>query len=165
MITTTSSNSIISCSSRSSYSSQKRSDSNDAFYPQSKSSRRLAPPPYPSSFTAALGSTSPMRTEGDSSPAPTSSESRAAASTTSTASHRDTLTCCTCRKSRCLKLYCACFKSQEYCNMECTCYNCCNNPRHEEEREETISMMKAKNPHCFENHVDKRVSEGGWIEE
>ena len=75
------------------------------------------------------------------------------------------MTCCTCRKSRCLKLYCACFKSQEYCNMECTCYNCCNNPRHEEEREETISMMKAKNPHCFENHVDKRVSEGGGVEE
>ena len=144
---------MVSCSSRSSYSSQKRSDSNDAYYPQSKACRRIPHPAYPPSFTAALESKGSIKQEDDDASVarPVASEVR------SLSGQRESPTCCTCRKSHCLKLYCACFKSQEYCNSDCTCYNCYNNARHEEEREDTISMMKAKNPHCFESHVDKKV--------
>ena len=67
------------------------------------------------------------------------------------------LVTCNCKKSRCLKLYCECFKSQEYCSSECNCLNCYNNRKHESEREEAVQRMKARNPHCFENHVDEKV--------
>lgn len=33
---------------------------------------------------------------------------------------------CTCRKSRCLKLYCVCFASGAACGMGCACVDCAN---------------------------------------
>lgn len=66
-------------------------------------------------------------------------------------------TSCNCRRSHCLKLYCECFKNRGYCNSECNCLACFNNPRHEEEREETIQQMLNRDPHCFDSHVDKKV--------
>lgn len=35
-------------------------------------------------------------------------------------------TTCTCRKSRCLKLYCACYSSGVACHAGCACVDCVN---------------------------------------
>ena len=66
-------------------------------------------------------------------------------------------TSCNCRRSRCLKLYCECFKNRGYCSADCNCDNCHNTPRHEKEREDTIQLMLQRDPHCFDNHIDKKV--------
>ena len=36
------------------------------------------------------------------------------------------LVVCNCKKSRCLKLYCDCFRIQRYCNGSCNCNDCAN---------------------------------------
>ncbi len=36
---------------------------------------------------------------------------------------------CSCRKSQCIKLYCACFDAGIDCAPECSCKNCKNNPK------------------------------------
>lgn len=33
---------------------------------------------------------------------------------------------CRCKKSKCLKLYCACFKAGNHCGEECICTDCAN---------------------------------------
>jgi hypothetical protein len=33
---------------------------------------------------------------------------------------------CNCRKSRCLKQYCECFRGREWCNQRCNCIGCLN---------------------------------------
>ncbi|XP_020093119.1 protein tesmin/TSO1-like CXC 7 [Ananas comosus] len=39
---------------------------------------------------------------------------------------------CSCKKSRCLKLYCACFAGGTYCSESCGCQLCFNNPTYGE---------------------------------
>ncbi|XXG45658.1 hypothetical protein AAC387_Pa02g0685 [Persea americana] len=39
---------------------------------------------------------------------------------------------CSCKKSKCLKLYCECFNAGEYCAEPCTCQNCYNRPDYED---------------------------------
>ena len=55
---------------------------------------------------------------------------------------------CTCKNSKCLKLYCVCFAAEEYC-YGCKCDDCKNTPSHEVIRKEAISNLKAKNPRAF----------------
>lgn len=38
---------------------------------------------------------------------------------------------CNCKKSKCIKLYCDCFKSGSYCTKECFCVDCMNHPQYE----------------------------------
>ncbi|MCA6492051.1 MAG: TCR domain-containing protein [Chitinophagaceae bacterium] len=55
---------------------------------------------------------------------------------------------CNCKNSQCIKLYCDCFRNQTFC-QDCNCENCLNktdNPT----RNNTIAMMKQKNPSVFE---------------
>ena len=33
---------------------------------------------------------------------------------------------CLCEKSKCLKMYCACFSKGGYCGEHCQCKTCCN---------------------------------------
>ena len=40
---------------------------------------------------------------------------------------------CNCRNSRCLKLYCECFASGQYC-FACNCQGCYNNPENNDKR-------------------------------
>jgi len=59
-----------------------------------------------------------------------------------------TVSTCTCKNSKCLKLYCVCFATEEYCHG-CKCVDCKNTPSHEVIRKETICNLKAKNPRAF----------------
>ncbi|XP_021259164.1 tesmin isoform X2 [Numida meleagris] len=55
---------------------------------------------------------------------------------------------CSCTKSQCLKLYCECFASGDFCN-NCNCNNCYNNPLHEIERFKAIKVCLDRNPEAF----------------
>ena len=44
---------------------------------------------------------------------------------------------CNCRNSRCLKLYCECFASGQYC-FGCNCQGCHNNPENDDKRKRAI---------------------------
>ncbi|CAM9701193.1 unnamed protein product, partial [Hapterophycus canaliculatus] len=33
---------------------------------------------------------------------------------------------CTCKRCRCLKLYCECFARSRFCGPACLCVQCCN---------------------------------------
>lgn len=37
------------------------------------------------------------------------------------------VTCCSCKSSKCVKMYCECFKTRGYCVQQCRCLNCINN--------------------------------------
>jgi Tesmin/TSO1-like CXC domain, cysteine-rich domain len=57
---------------------------------------------------------------------------------------------CSCKNSRCLKLYCDCFASSEYCNPEsCKCKRCQNNKRYNEERDAARLFCMTKNKNAF----------------
>jgi hypothetical protein len=60
---------------------------------------------------------------------------------------------CNCKKSRCLKLYCDCFKAQGFCGDGCSCVSCCN-------REDNASAVVAaryailsRNPQAFNEKI------------
>ena len=55
---------------------------------------------------------------------------------------------CNCKNSRCLKLYCECFSSGEYCK-NCNCNGCCNNIENESIRKKTIAEVLERNPNAF----------------
>jgi len=46
---------------------------------------------------------------------------------------------CNCRNSRCLKLYCECFASGQYC-LGCNCQGCHNNPENNDKRLRAIDV-------------------------
>ncbi|GAB5373187.1 hypothetical protein AAMO2058_001728700 [Amorphochlora amoebiformis] len=55
---------------------------------------------------------------------------------------------CNCKASHCLKLYCECFASSEYCR-DCNCKNCRNNEEFQKERQHAIRYTLERNPHAF----------------
>ena len=55
---------------------------------------------------------------------------------------------CNCKKSNCLKLYCDCFASGEYCS-NCNCTGCYNNEVNERSRKEAIRSILDRNPNAF----------------
>ncbi|XP_049568941.1 tesmin isoform X1 [Orcinus orca] len=61
---------------------------------------------------------------------------------------------CNCTKSQCLKLYCDCFASGDFCN-KCNCNNCCNNLHHDMERFEAIKACLDRNPEAFQQKIGK----------
>lgn len=58
---------------------------------------------------------------------------------------------CTCRKSRCLKLYCECYAKQAFCGSDCKCVDCGNGDTEEAEkaREAAISKTLDRNETAF----------------
>lgn len=58
--------------------------------------------------------------------------------------------CCSCQKSKCLKLYCDCFRLGQYCKG-CTCIDCMNLKEHESIRASAIKSITHKNPEAFQN--------------
>jgi hypothetical protein len=58
---------------------------------------------------------------------------------------------CTCKKSRCLKLYCECFSEGKTCDESCQCLDCLNIQGNEEQRNVKMNEMKTKNPDKFES--------------
>lgn len=57
---------------------------------------------------------------------------------------------CTCKKSKCLKLYCQCFAASILCGPQCRCLVCKNLPQFESERQEAIQSILARNPSAFD---------------
>ncbi|XP_048340516.1 tesmin [Sphaerodactylus townsendi] len=61
---------------------------------------------------------------------------------------------CNCTKSQCLKLYCDCFASGDFCN-NCNCNNCYNSPQHDIERFKAIKACLDRNPEAFLPKIGK----------
>ncbi|XP_077177406.1 tesmin isoform X2 [Paroedura picta] len=61
---------------------------------------------------------------------------------------------CNCTKSQCLKLYCDCFATGDFCS-NCNCNNCYNNPQHEIERFKAIKACLDRNPEAFLPKIGK----------
>ena len=64
---------------------------------------------------------------------------------------------CTCKNSKCLKLYCVCFAAEEYC-YGCKCVDCKNTPSHEVIRKEAIVNLKQKNPKAFKTKITETTN-------
>ena len=60
--------------------------------------------------------------------------------------------CCSCQKSRCLKMYCDCFAAKQYC-LDCSCADCLNLPNNEETRKDAMTVILEKNPDAFKPKV------------
>jgi len=61
---------------------------------------------------------------------------------------------CTCRKSKCLKLYCQCFSSKLICSEKsCRCVECKNTDDSNYERKNAISIILSRNPSAFETKI------------
>lgn len=76
---------------------------------------------------------------------------------------------CNCKKSRCLKLYCDCFRAQKYCDG-CNCQQCFNSPEYESERQRSMISITERNPEAFMPRItsdspNKRVIQGDVIPE
>ncbi|KAK9292144.1 hypothetical protein L1049_020103 [Liquidambar formosana] len=56
---------------------------------------------------------------------------------------------CSCKKSKCLKLYCECFAAGLYCIEPCLCQDCFNKPIHEDKVLETRKQIESRNPLAF----------------
>jgi hypothetical protein len=58
---------------------------------------------------------------------------------------------CHCKKSKCLKLYCECFRQGLLCEKSCGCIDCHNKPGNTQLVEYIKSKRLSKNPHTFES--------------
>jgi hypothetical protein len=81
--------------------------------------------------------------------------------------HREEVTTmgCTCKKTKCLKLYCQCFAVKIYCGANCRCLTCKNTPQHEAERQDAIRAILSRNPTAFDTKFQKnnRKMFGGMV--
>ena len=59
---------------------------------------------------------------------------------------------CTCKNSRCLKLYCACFSSGSICSATCRC-RMCENIEGSIQRERAVKRTKFIHPRAFTSRV------------
>lgn len=76
-------------------------------------------------------------------------------------SHRDEVQHmgCTCKKTRCLKLYCQCFAVKIYCGTNCRCLQCYNVEQHEKFRQEAMRLILSRNPSAFDTKFKKGPQE------
>ncbi|EKX32185.1 hypothetical protein GUITHDRAFT_148793 [Guillardia theta CCMP2712] len=88
-----------------------------------------------------------------------SSNSQAIASTTSMTSSvskssraRDPSKMCKCKKSKCVRQYCVCFRAALLCEG-CDCVDCYNDGQHEQERLAAIEHIKTSDPLAFADRV------------
>lgn len=59
---------------------------------------------------------------------------------------------CNCKRSNCLKLYCECFTSKEYCK-NCNCTGCYNNVENDSARDLAIKEVLERNPTAFRSKI------------
>lgn len=62
---------------------------------------------------------------------------------------------CTCRKTKCLKLYCECFATTGFCGPKCRCDDCHNKESLNELRQLIIQETVGKNPLAFKSKFKK----------
>ena len=71
---------------------------------------------------------------------------------------------CTCKNSKCLKLYCKCFQGGQFCDSRnCNCNDCHNSPQHDGPhgvRRKVIWETLARRPDAFFKRPTKRTGEG-----
>ena len=60
---------------------------------------------------------------------------------------------CKCRKSKCLKLYCACFSSRRFCGDSCKCIECFNKPDTSLMKSIAEAAILERNPKAFESKI------------
>lgn len=74
-------------------------------------------------------------------------------------SHRDEVTTmgCTCKKTKCLKLYCQCFAVKIYCGGICRCLVCHNTSTFEKERKDAIRNILSRNPSAFDTKFKRSL--------
>jgi Tesmin/TSO1-like CXC domain, cysteine-rich domain len=84
-------------------------------------------------------------------------KSRALSPTEIEINHRDEIQHmgCTCKKTRCLKLYCQCFAAKLYCGVNCRCAVCFNNRKHEKQRKEAMRNILSRNLSAFDTKFKK----------
>ncbi len=72
---------------------------------------------------------------------------------------------CTCKKSKCLKLYCQCFASNIMCSASCRCLVCQNTPKFENARKEARRIILLRNPNAFDTKFKSTTAaaEGGGV--
>ena len=66
---------------------------------------------------------------------------------------------CNCKNSKCLKLYCECFRNGRYC-QDCNCKDCHNIKTCEDERQRAIKSIKQRNPNAFKPRIALTVKKG-----
>ena len=69
------------------------------------------------------------------------------------------LAVCTCKKSKCLKLYCECFAKGFACGPDCGCDGCHNSAAFDDLRELVIQETLEKNPFAFKSKYKKMNKE------
>lgn len=62
---------------------------------------------------------------------------------------------CTCKKSKCLKLYCECFAAQQVCQDACVCTECFNKEEYQDIRVYFLKETLEKNPNAFKSKFKK----------
>jgi len=67
---------------------------------------------------------------------------------------------CTCKKSKCLKLYCQCFANSVMCGPSCRCLICYNTNSNEKARKDAIRAILSRNPHAFDTKFGNRGKSG-----
>lgn len=65
-----------------------------------------------------------------------------------------TLTRCTCKRNRCLLLYCQCLRQRVECGKHCKCVDCFNNHRFEEFRQMAVEEAFERNPSAFGPQIE-----------
>lgn len=68
---------------------------------------------------------------------------------------------CSCKKSRCLKMYCECFAKGSICNKECGCLDCSNVEGQEALIQQARDEILSRNPQAFEAKVVEKEGTSG----
>ena len=68
---------------------------------------------------------------------------------------------CTCKKSKCLKLYCQCFALSQLCGDKCVCTSCENKSGNEKKIEAAKNVILERNPRAFEAKFKKEAGGNG----
>lgn len=61
--------------------------------------------------------------------------------------------CCNCKKTKCLKMYCSCFATGQFCEG-CRCLDCLNLKQYTKEREKAYVRIVQNNPDALDRRLD-----------
>jgi hypothetical protein len=114
---------------------------------------KRAPETEAKSISAAVSSTPSTTVTKTAVPAASTTPSAAAAvaAALAAASSPPAPRPCSCKKSRCLKLYCDCFGAKLVCTASCKCVDCANNdlPANQDARASVMALTLARVPGAF----------------